>query len=45
LSCEALKIGTCAVGYYDQKKMDSIIGVDGEKEFTIYLAPVGRVDK
>jgi SagB-type dehydrogenase family enzyme len=44
LSCEALGLGTCAIGSYDQKHMDQLIGVDGEKEFTIYLAPVGRVN-
>jgi SagB-type dehydrogenase family enzyme len=43
LACEAIGAGTCAVGAYDQKAMDRILGVDGEEEFAIYLAPVGRV--
>jgi SagB-type dehydrogenase family enzyme len=43
LACESLKMGTCAIGYYDQEKMDKILGVDGENEFTIYLAPVGKI--
>ena len=43
LACEAICAGTCAILAYDQKKMDSLIGVDGEDEFTIYLAPVGKI--
>ena len=43
LACEAIGAGTCAVGAYDQKKMDELLGVDGEEEFTIYVAPVGKV--
>ena len=41
-SCEAIHAGTCAVGAYNQEFMDEIIGVDGNEEFTIYLAPVGK---
>ena len=43
LACEAIGAGTCAVGAYDQKTMDDLLGVDGEDEFTIYVAPVGKV--
>ncbi len=43
LACEAIGAGTCAIAAYDQKAMDALIGVDGEDEFTIYLAPVGKV--
>ena len=43
LACEAIGAGTCAVGAYDQKKMDDLLGVDGEDEFTVYVAPVGKV--
>ncbi len=42
LACEALGLGTCAVGAYDQGYVDQLCGVDGENEFAIYLAPVGR---
>ncbi len=44
LACEAIGAATCAVGAYDQKAMDRLIGVDGEDEFTVYLAPVGKPD-
>lgn len=42
LASESINAGTCAVGAYEQNKIDKLIGVDGEDEFTIYLAPVGK---
>jgi len=43
LACEAIGAGTCAVGAYDQERMDMVLGVDGKEEFTIYMAPAGKV--
>ena len=43
LACEAIGAGTCAIAAYDQEFADSILGVDGIEEFTIYMAPVGKV--
>jgi SagB-type dehydrogenase family enzyme len=43
LACEAIGAGTCAVAAYDQELMDRLLRVDGNDEFTIYLAPVGKV--
>jgi SagB-type dehydrogenase family enzyme len=43
LACESIGAGACAVAAYDQERMDEILGVDGEEEFTLYLAPVGKV--
>lgn len=43
LACEAIGAGTCAIGAYDQVKMDPILGVDGSEEFAIYVATVGKV--
>ncbi len=42
LACESIGAGTCAVAAYDQEEMDKLIGLDGEEEFAIYVAPVGR---
>jgi len=42
LACTAIHAGTCAVGAYNQTKMDALLGVDGVDEFTIYCAPVGK---
>lgn len=44
IACEAIDAGTCAVGAYFQRKMDKLLGVDGKEEFTVYLAPVGKID-
>ena len=43
LACEAIGAGTCAIAAYDQELADSVLGVDGNEEFTIYMAPVGKV--
>jgi SagB-type dehydrogenase family enzyme len=43
LACAAISAGTCAVAAYHQQAMDELLGVDGEEEFTIYLAPVGKI--
>lgn len=45
LACEAISAGTCAIAAYNQKLMDELIKVDGIEEFTVYLAPVGKVLK
>jgi SagB-type dehydrogenase family enzyme len=42
LACEALGCGTCAVGAYDQQRLDELLGVDGKDEFAVYAAPVGK---
>lgn len=44
LACEAIGAGTCAIGAYDQDACDVFLGVDGKDEFTVYAAPVGKVD-
>lgn len=43
LACEAIDAGTCTVAAYDQDAMDQLLGVDGRDEFTLYLAPVGKI--
>ena len=43
LACEAIGAGTCSVGAYHQELMDQLLRVDGVEEFTIYLAPVGKL--
>ena len=43
LASESIGVGTCALGAYDQLKMDALLGVDGEDEFAIYVAPVGKI--
>jgi len=43
LACEAIAAGTCAIAAYDQEEMDEFLGLDGENEFVMYLAPVGKI--
>lgn len=43
LAAESIGAGTCGVGSYHQKIVDEMLGVDGEDEFTIYIAPVGKI--
>jgi SagB-type dehydrogenase family enzyme len=42
LASEAIGAGACAVGAYDQGKVDELLGLDGVEEFAIYVAPVGK---
>ncbi len=42
LACESIGYGTCAIGAYDQTESDRLVEADGQEEFTIYMAPVGR---
>ena len=44
LACEAIEAGTCAIGAYDQVAMDAALGVDGDEEFTVYVATVGKIE-
>ncbi len=43
LACEAAGCGTCAIAAYDQEYCDKILGIDGQQEFTIYMAPVSKI--
>lgn len=42
LASESVGAGTCAIGIYDQKAIDDLLGLDGEEEFIVYLAEVGK---
>ena len=43
LACGAIGAGVCAIGALDQKETDKVLGVDGEDEFVLYAATVGKV--
>ena len=45
LACEAIEAGTCSIIAYNQKLLDNFIGVDGNDEIALYLAPVGKVQQ
>lgn len=42
LASESIKAGTCAIGIYDQNMIDDLLGLDGDEEFVVYLAAVGK---
>ena len=42
LASESIGAGTCAIGIYDQKMIDALLKLDGEEEFVVYLAAVGK---
>jgi SagB-type dehydrogenase domain len=42
LASESIGAGTCAIGIYDQASVDRLLGLDGNEEFVIYLAAVGK---
>lgn len=42
LAAESCRLGCCAALSYDQPHVDAMLGVDGQEEFALYLACVGR---
>ena len=42
LASESVGAGTCAIGIYDQKMIDGLLELDGDEEFVVYLAAVGK---
>ncbi|MHA2289159.1 MAG: SagB/ThcOx family dehydrogenase [Promethearchaeota archaeon] len=42
LACESIDLGTVAIGYYEQKKFDTLLELDGENEIVVLIAPVGK---
>lgn len=45
LACAALGLGTCAIASFDMAICDSLFGLDGEEEFTVYAFPVGTISQ
>ena len=43
LAVEAINSGTCAVDAYFQKEADHLLGLEGQDEFTVYMAVVGKI--
>ena len=42
LAGEAVGCGVCAIAAFDDDAMDALLGIDGENQFLIYLATVGK---
>ena len=42
LAAEQIGCGTCAIGAFDDQQMADALGIDGEEEFVLYCATVGK---
>ena len=42
LAGEAMQCGTCAIGAYEDDEINPLLGLDGETQFVIYLATLGK---
>lgn len=42
LSAEAIGAGVCAIAAFDDEVLNRLLGLDGDEEFVIYLATVGK---
>ncbi|SHJ85086.1 SagB-type dehydrogenase domain-containing protein [Anaerobranca californiensis DSM 14826] len=43
LTAEAIDCGVCAIAAYNDDLLNNLLGLDGENEFAIYLASVGKI--
>lgn len=43
LASECIGAGACAVAAYNQEQADALLGLDGNDEFVVYIAPVGKL--
>jgi len=42
LAAEAVSSGVCAIGAFEDDKINEILGLDGENHFTVYVATLGK---
>ena len=42
LVAETINCGVCAIAAYDDEKLNSVLGIDGEEYFSIYVASLGK---
>ena len=42
LSAESIDCGVCVIGAFDDDEINNVLGLDGQKQFVIYLAAVGK---
>jgi len=43
LAAETIQCGVCAIAAFDDDLMNKALGVDGEHQFTVYMASLGKV--
>jgi len=42
LAAEAIGSGVCAIGAFNDKAINNIVGIDGKQQFVIYVATLGK---
>lgn len=42
LAAQSLNFGCCAIGHFDDEKLNQALKLDGEKQFAIYAATIGK---
>jgi len=42
LLAESIRCGVCAIAAYDDDLVNHALGLDGEEQFAIYIATLGR---
>ena len=42
LSAQVIGCGACAIAAFDDELLNSAVGIDGEKQFAVYVATVGK---
>jgi len=42
LAAEKLNLGVCAIGHFDDDRVNSMLGIDGVEQFTVYMGTVGK---
>ena len=45
IASAGIDCGCCAIGIYDQDNVDALLGLDGNDEFAVYLAAVGKNER
>lgn len=43
LACYTQEIGCCAIGHFNDEELNRELGLDGEEEFMVYAAHVGKI--
>jgi SagB-type dehydrogenase family enzyme len=43
LQCASLGLGAVPIGAYDDRRLDRLIGIDGEEEMSLYVNSIGRI--
>lgn len=44
LAAEAIQCGVCAIGAYDDECLNKVLKMDGQQDFVVYAATVGKIE-